>query len=79
MTGKRLILVSVVWTVLMVGVGLMGVWYVTEHPVRGSRTTDRANRLGSGVGALTVIGYAVLWLPYAAKVGKRRRAERAGR
>jgi hypothetical protein len=32
--------------------------------------------VGTGMGVLTCIGYAALWLPLAAKVGARRRADR---
>ena len=35
MTPKRLIVISVVWTALMLLVSVILIWYVMEHPIRG--------------------------------------------
>lgn len=75
MTVKRLILASVLWTVVAIGLGLLGVWYIVEHPVPGASSEARSERLGQATAFLVTVGYAVLWLPFAYKVGQRRRAE----
>jgi hypothetical protein len=77
MTPKRLILISAIWTAVIIAVGFLGIWYIMEHPVPGARAEDRAARLGSGLAVVTVIGYAVLWFPWAFKVGLKRREKRA--
>ena len=79
MTMKRLIVISLIWLVLLIGVGLFGVAYIRSHPVRGTTRSKRIEKLGKGFGVLGGIGLGVIWLPYAAKVGKKRRAEREKR
>lgn len=76
MTVKRLIGLSVIWTVLMTGAGMFGVWYIIEHPARGLRSEERSAQLGGGLGVVTSFGYAALWLPFAFKLGQKRCEER---
>lgn len=76
MTLKRVLILTGIWTVLMVGVGAAAIWYIATHRVPGVRAEDRASQLGSGLGLLMTFGYACIWIPYAAKVGKQKRAER---
>lgn len=76
MSLKKPLIITAIWTVLTLGGGALGVWYVVSHPIRGVRAEDRAAKLGTGIGTLTVIGYAGIWLPYAAKVGKQKRIAR---
>ncbi|MCA9095797.1 MAG: hypothetical protein KDA68_20095 [Planctomycetaceae bacterium] len=76
MTLKRVLILTGAWTLVMVGVCVVAIWYVVTHRVPGVRPEERASQLGSGLGLLTTFGYALIWLPFAAKVGKQRRAER---
>jgi hypothetical protein len=76
MTLKLALILSAVWTLLIVVVAAVILWYVTTHPVAGASSDQRAAMIGSGLGVVACIGYAVLWMPLAAKVGARRRAER---
>lgn len=78
-TLKTIIILSLFWTLLILGVGMFGLWYIFENPIRGVRAEDRAAKLGSGTGVLMSLGYAVLWLPFAYKIGKKRREARESR
>lgn len=76
MTLKRVLIFTGIWTLIMVGVCVAAISYAATHRVPGVRAKDRAAQLGSGLGTLTVIGYGAIWLPFAAKVGQKKRAER---
>ncbi len=76
MTLKTALIATGVWTLCVILILGAGLWYVTTHPIRGVRTEARAAQMGSGLGVLTAIGYGCIWLPYAAKIGKQKRAER---
>jgi len=65
---------TAVWTLLACGGSGVGLWYVMTHPRSGVSSDARAARLGEGAGTVTAIGYAVIWLPFAYQVGKRRRS-----
>jgi hypothetical protein len=73
---KHVVWATAIWTLLGCGGSGVGLWYVTTHRVRGAGTEERAKRLGMGAGTLMAIGYAAIWLPYAAAVGKRRREQK---
>ncbi len=79
MTVKRRIIISLVWTAAMFMAGVFGVYYVANHPVPGVPEEIADERIGNVVGLVITIGYAALWLPYALKVGRDRRAGRAKR
>ena len=76
MTLKLALILSAAWTLLIVVVSVVILWYVGTHPVGGTSSEERAAMVGSGMGVVACIGYAALWLPLAAKVGAKRRAER---
>ena len=76
MTMKNRILLSVAWFVLCVVLGSVGFAVMVNSAPRRQRT-ERASMLGVGAGALVGVGWAGLWLPYAAAIGKQRREERA--
>ena len=79
MSVKKLVVVTIVWTVLSLGVGVYGIWYIVQHRIPGVRAEERSARLGAGLGVLMCIGYAAIWLPFAAKIGRKRRLEREAR
>ena len=60
-------------------VGIVGVTCIHRAKISSRRKTARAQRLGAGVGVATCLVAAPFWLVVAAKVGKRRREERATR
>ena len=70
---KRLILVSSLWTLLTLTIGLIGVWRIHTHPVVGVPAELRAAKLGLGIGALTATGYAAFWLILALTARKKPR------
>ena len=76
MTLKLALILSGVWTLLIVIVSVIIMSYVGTHPAGGASSEERAAMVGTGMGVVTCIGYAALWLPLAAKVGAKRRAER---
>jgi type II secretory pathway component PulM len=79
LTVKTRVIATIVWSVLCLCVGAYGLWYIMEHRIRGVRVEERTAVLGAGIGVLMSIGYAVIWLPLAARIGKKRRLEREAR
>ncbi len=73
---KTALIASAVWTVVVVGVAGYTIWYVVNHPIRGMSKTDRASKVGGGLGVFAGIGYSAIWFPYAAAIGKKKREER---
>lgn len=77
MTRRLALILSGVWTAVVLVAAVAVVWYVVTHPVRGMTQDQRAAKVGGGMGVAAGIGYGIIWIPYAAQVGQRRRAERA--
>lgn len=73
--GKR-ILVSIAWFMLMIVVGIGGVFWIVSETQNNTERTQRSGVLGTGLGCLGGVGFAVLWLPFAYRLGKQKRAER---
>jgi hypothetical protein len=76
MTFKKLMIITAIWTAVVFVVGGLAIWYIGTHPISGVSAQARGAQLGTGLGTLASIGYACIWLPYAAKVGQQKRAER---
>jgi hypothetical protein len=75
MTLRKRIQVTVAW--LIIGISLAavaGFFMVKDAPVR--ERNKRAEAAGSFGGLVVAAGCGVIWLPYAAAVGKKRREER---
>ena len=73
MSLKNAIVASIVWFVLITVFSGVSIWYIVSYPVAGATAEQRSAMLGSGVGTLTVIGFAAIWLPFAFKLGQERR------
>lgn len=73
---KTAIIASAIWTAVVIGVAGYTIWYIGTHPVPGVSKEDRAAKVGGGLGVFAGIGYAGIWLPYAAAIGKKKREER---
>jgi hypothetical protein len=76
MTIKKRVLISIAWFVLMIVVGIGGVFWIQSDTRNNEERTQRAGVLGTGLGCLGGVGFAVLWLPYAYRLGKQKREER---
>ena len=76
MTLKKRIILSVAWLLLCVVIGFAAVIFVATGEGSSADRTARAGLVGTGMGTVVGIGWAGLWLPYAAAMGKQRRAER---
>lgn len=75
-TLRRVVIGSVIWFVLMMILSA-GLFYWMWNDSKNNRERqERAGKLGVGMGVITAVGWGALWLPWAAKVGKKRRAER---
>ncbi len=74
MSLKFALIATAVWTFAAVALGGFAIWYIMAHPLPGAAPEDRAAQLGRGMGLLTGIGYAVIWIPFAASLGQQRRA-----
>ncbi len=77
MNFKKLLLISVVWTVVAAGLGMFGVSYILSHPIRGVSSDARSAELGRGVSVIITIGYAFIWIPAAYRYGQKRRDAQA--
>jgi type II secretory pathway component PulM len=71
---KHALLATAIWTAVALGISVLLVWYVIAHPIPGASTDKRASLLGQGAGTVMVLGYAAIWLPFAYRIGKQRRA-----
>jgi hypothetical protein len=72
---KNRILLSIAWFILCIVIGTAAFAVMINNSPRRDRDA-RASMLGGGMGVLVSIGWAGLWLPYAAEIGKKRREER---
>ena len=73
MTLKLALILSAAWTLVIIAGAVLAIWYLSEHPVRGMSAEERASAVGGGMGIVAAIGYAAIWLPLAAKLGRERR------
>ncbi len=76
MTVKKRILMSIGWFVLMIAVGIGGVFWINSSTRVSEVRIERAGILGTGLGCLGGVGFAVLWLPLAYRAGKQKREAR---
>ncbi|MCP4507963.1 MAG: hypothetical protein GY903_22105 [Fuerstiella sp.] len=76
MTVKKRILISIGWFVLIIALGIGGVFWIQSDTVINAERTQRAGNLGTGLGCLGGVGFAFLWLPFAYRVGKQKREAR---
>lgn len=76
MSFKQRVILSVAWFVLCLVIGTAAFAMMVNNAPHRDRGA-RASQLGSGMGVLTSVGWAGLWLPYAAAIGKKRREKRA--
>lgn len=74
MTLKFAVIATAVWTLATAGLGAIAIWIILTHPIPAVPPEVRAAQLGSGMGTLAGIGYAVIWIPFAALRGRQRRA-----
>ncbi|MSR60656.1 MAG: hypothetical protein EXS05_23955 [Planctomycetaceae bacterium] len=70
------LIVSAVVLVLMIGLGLGGVFWINRS---GINTNQRSEMLGQGMGILTMIIVFPFWIYGAARFGKERREGQAKR
>ena len=73
---KTRILISIGVFLLAVAVGAGVMFHISGERISNAEKRQRAEKLGTGLGTMASIGFAVIWLPYAAQVGKRKRAEK---
>ncbi|MBC8324198.1 MAG: DUF4339 domain-containing protein [Verrucomicrobia subdivision 3 bacterium] len=76
-TLKRVVIGSAIWFVLMMAISIGIFYHIFQDSKNNRERNARAAKLGAGMGALTAMGWGVLWLPWAAQVGKRRREAKA--
>lgn len=75
MSRKTAIWATAIWTVIALGLCVIGLVYIGTRPISNRAKEERARLFGQGAGTVTAIGYGVIWLPYAYRVGKQRREE----
>lgn len=72
MTTRLALILTGVWSLLVLLACGGGIWFVTTRVPRHQQE-QRATALGGATGTVAVIGYGVIILPWAAAVGRRRR------
>lgn len=72
---KKLLLVTAIWFVVMIGGGLLVMFLTIDKSAPNRVTQAKVEKLGTGIGTLTGIGAAVIWLPFAYRKGKEKREE----
>ncbi|MDA0588551.1 MAG: hypothetical protein O2820_11790 [Planctomycetota bacterium] len=75
MTIRKRIQVTVIWLVVGISLAAVGGFFLVKDAPR-RELNQRAAAAGSFGGLVVAIGCGVIWLPYAAAVGKKRREER---
>jgi hypothetical protein len=70
---KHALWATAVWTVVALGVSIALIGYMSAHPVPGASLERRSAALGEGVAVGLTLGYGLIWLPYAVRLGKQRR------
>ena len=75
MTLKRRVLFSIDLLLVCLVVGIAAIGAVSAGSSSPQDANERASLLGTGLGVLVGIGWAGLWLPYAAALGKKRRQD----
>jgi hypothetical protein len=73
---KTALIATGIWTVVVVILAGVVIWYIANHPIPGVSKKDRAAQAGGGLGVFAGIGYGCIWLPYAAAIGKQKREAR---
>jgi hypothetical protein len=75
-TLKQRIVLSLGWLVLCVVIGFAIIIPVASSGATSRERNERASMVGVGMGTVVGIGWAGLWLPWAAALGRQRRDER---
>lgn len=75
MTIRKRIQVTVAWLVIGISLAAVAGFFMVKDAPRRERN-QRASAAGSFGGLVVAAGIGVIWLPYAAAVGKKRREER---
>ena len=76
MKARWAILASLGWVVLIMGLGLLAMWYVWENRIGGRHNFDeRAAAFGRVAGIVTLLGWGGIWgwWVYCLKRGKGKR------
>jgi len=58
---RSAIVSTIAWMIVVMGLGLLGVWYMHGHRVGGASSRQRAERLGRGLGTVAALGAAGIW------------------
>jgi hypothetical protein len=72
MTTRLALILTGVWTLVVVAGCAAVLWYVMANAPR-STAEARLGQAGTGCGTVAALGYGAIWLPWAAAWGKRRR------
>jgi hypothetical protein len=75
MTLRKRIQITVAWLVIGISLAAVGGFFMVKDAPR-REWKQRAAAAGSFGGLVVAVGCGVIWLPYAAAVGKKRREER---
>ena len=78
MSTKLALILTGVWTLLVVAACSGALWFVTSKVPR-SQQDERARLFGGSIGILAAIGYAGVWLPWAVAYRKRHQQQQAPR
>jgi hypothetical protein len=75
MTIRKRIHMTVAWLIIGISLAAVGGFFMVKDAPR-REWNQRASAAGAFGGLVVAVGCGVIWLPYAAAVGKKRREER---
>ncbi len=81
MSLKKSLIATGIWMLIVIAIGAYGIWYILSQNLPDAQLKERMSMFGSGFGIFAGIGLAVIWLPFAARMGaeQREKRERAAR
>ncbi len=72
---KKLVWLTVIWFFIMIGGGLLVSFLTFDKTAPRSVSEAKMQKLAAGIGTVTGIGAGLLWLPYAYRLGQKKREE----
>lgn len=81
MSLKKSLMSTAIWMGFVVVISIAIISYLVSNPIPGVSMEERSRLIGGGIGTISGIGLGVIWIPFAARLGKERREamERAKR
>lgn len=81
MSLKKCLIATGIWMLVIILFSVAAIMYIASQNLPDAQLQERTAMFGSGMGLFAGIGLAVIWLPFAARMGaeQREKRERAAR